>query len=56
VFPADAQSLLQLIYKNESLPLDLRMRAAEMANTRERPALEEVDKISANMWLRCQSQ
>jgi hypothetical protein len=43
VFPGDAQSLLQVIDKTESFPLDVRMRAAEMANTRERPALQAVD-------------
>jgi hypothetical protein len=43
VFPGDAQALLAVIYKTESFPLDVRMRAAEMANTRERPALQSVD-------------
>jgi hypothetical protein len=43
IFPGDAQALLTIIYKTESFPLDVRMRAAEMANTRERPALQAVD-------------
>ena len=43
VFEGDAQALLTAIYKCESFPLDVRMRAAEMANTRERPALQAVD-------------
>ena len=43
IFSGDAQALLTLIYKTESLPLDVRMRAAESANTRERPALQAVD-------------
>ena len=43
VFPGDAQAFLQIIYKTESFPLDVRMRAAEMANTRERSALQAFD-------------
>src|SRR5512144_1230774 len=43
MFDGDAQAFLTLIYRTESFPIDVRMRAAEMANTRERPALSAVD-------------
>src|SRR5262249_33578862 len=42
-FQGDAVALLQLIYKNEGLPVELRFEAAKAAAPYERPRLASVD-------------